>query len=136
VNPDDWEPWARRFEAMYRPGDRGWFALFAPDAVYQGPHLGPIADMGAVHDVTESMFARFGWQITSIRGTETWAVFEYTFSGAYIGPGAPPEGTPVVAHGVCIIDVDDAGLVTGMSEYARPGEVETQLARARRAASG
>ncbi len=131
MNPADWEPWARRFETMYKPGDRGWFSLFAPDAVYQGPHLGPVADMGAVHDVTESMFARFGWEITSIRGTEGWAVFEYTFTGDYIGPGATVEGVPVTAHGVCIIDVDADGLITAMREYASPGEVEGQLARRR-----
>jgi hypothetical protein len=130
MDAQEWGRWARRFETMYKPGDRGWFALFAPDAVYEGPHLGPIADMGAVHDATESMFARFGWQITSIRGTDSWAVFEYVFSGDYIGPGVTPPGVPVVAHGVCIIDVDAAGLITAMREYASPGEVEGQLARA------
>ena len=129
MTPDDWDQWARRFETLYRPADRTWFSLFSPDVVYQGPHMGPIADLGAVHDVTESMFAGFGWVITSIRGGPDWAVFEYEFTGSYIGPGSPTgDGVPVTAHGVCIIDVGPDGLVTAMREYASPGEVEGQLA--------
>lgn len=132
MTPEDWDRWARTIEELYRPADRTWIStLFADDCEYVGPHLGPIRDMHAVHDVTESMFTDFGWTITSMRGAERFAAFEYAFTGTYIGPGAPEGGVPVVAHGACIVDVDDDGLICAMREYARPGEVEAQLAGAR-----
>lgn len=127
MTSDDWERWARTIEELYRPADRTWLSLFADDAEYVGPHMGPVNDMHAVHDVTESMFADFGWRLTSLRGAEDFAAFEYEFTGAYIGPGAPEGGIPIVAHGACIVDVDQDGLVCRMLEYARPGEVEGQI---------
>jgi hypothetical protein len=133
----DWEAWARRAEqalSFREPGS--WRDLFAPDAVFGDPATPSTTDLRAVQRGTAAIFPDWAQQITSIRGTDTWAVFEWIGRATYTGRSTddPAAGTPIEMHGATIVEVDGDGLVTMWRDYLDRREPEDQLrAAAKRA---
>lgn len=128
----DWEAWARRAEVALDHGRAGgggpWRALFAPKATFADPATTtPTGDLRRVQKQTTRIFPDWRQEITSIRGADDWAVFEWVGRGTY----TPLEGLPVPIemHGVTIIDVNADGLVTKWKDYLDRKEPEEQIRR-------
>jgi hypothetical protein len=130
----DWEAWARRAEAAIDVAARGdWRGLFAPDAHFGDPATPDTTDLRGVSRQTRDLFPDWTQEITTIRGTEEWAVFEWIGRATYSGPGAAAGGVPIEMHGATIVQVDAAGLVTSWRDYLDRKEPEEQIRRALRA---
>jgi hypothetical protein len=135
----DWEQWARRAERAIDVAERGdWAGLFAPGARFGDPHTPDTGDLRGVARHTKAIFPDWRQEITSIRGGDTWAVFEWIGRATYNGPApdAPGHGTPIEMHGATIVEVDDDGLVTHWRDYLDRKEPEDQIKAAVRAARG
>ena len=126
----DWDAFARQLEKaldMRTPG--GFRELFAPGARFTDPANAPTQDLRDIQAQTAAVFPDWHQEITSIRGGDGWAVFEWigraTFSA---GPGAEAvDGTAVTMHGASIIEVDADGLITSWRDYLDRKEPEDQL---------
>jgi hypothetical protein len=133
----DWNGWARRAEAALDVGGRGdWYGLFAPGATFADPATtDPTTDLREISHGTKRLFPDWRQQITSIRGGDEWAVFEWTGYGTY-SPGAdqPGHGAPIEMHGATIVEIDGTGLVTSWRDYLDRKEPESQIRRAVRKA--
>jgi hypothetical protein len=83
-----------------------------------------------VQGQTGRIFPDWRQEITSIRGGEDWAVFEWIGRATY----TPPEGQPVPIemHGATIIEVNASGLVTSWRDYLDRKEPEEQIRAALR----
>src|SRR5438105_1323762 len=80
----DWEAWARTAEQALDVTGRGdWKALFAPDATFGDPHTPSTKDLRSISRQTRQIFPDWTQEITRIRGTETWAVFEWIGRGTF-----------------------------------------------------
>ena len=57
---------------------------------------------------TARIFPDWRQEITTIRGGDDWAVFEWIGRATYAGIGAddPPAGTEIEMHGATIVEVD------------------------------
>ncbi len=77
-------------------------------------------------------------EITSIRGGDDWAFFEWIGHATYHAPtpDAPGHGTEITMHGATIIEVDDEGLITSWRDYLDRKEPESQIKAAVRRARG
>lgn len=129
----DWNAWARRAEqALAFEAEGSWRDLFAPGAVFGDPHTPSTTDLRAVQRGTAEVFPDWRQEITTIRGGDDWAVFEWIGRATYAGTGPddPLAGTPVEMHGATIVEVDPAGLVTSWRDYLDRKEPEQQLRRA------
>ena len=127
----DWEDWARRAELALDVAARGdWKGLFAPDATFGDPHTPSTKDLGSISRQTKKIFPDWRQEITSIRGTDRWAVFEWIGRGTFSMPDTPGGGTPVTMHGATIIEVNEDGLVTWWRDYLDRKEPEEQILRA------
>ena len=74
--------------------------------------------MQAVADQTYRVFPDWRQQIERIRGGDDWAVFEWSGSGTYRGPGAEDgPGFPVRIEGATIVEVNDDGLITAWRDF-------------------
>jgi hypothetical protein len=123
----DWEAWARRAEqALAFEEDGSWRDLFAPDATFGDPATPDTSDLRAVQRGTARIFPDWRQEITSIRGGDDWAVFEWIGRATYAGDDAA-KGAPVEMHGATIIEVDGDGLVTRWRDYLDRKEPEDQL---------
>ncbi|MHB8669228.1 MAG: nuclear transport factor 2 family protein [Acidimicrobiales bacterium] len=135
----DWEAWARRAERALDVRARGdWKGLFAPGATFADPATTtPTEDLRSISRDTRSVFPDWAQEITSIRGGEDWAVFEWVGSATYRAPdGGSPEagdGARITMHGATIVEVDAAGLVTRWRDYLDRREPEEQIRAAARA---
>ena len=124
----NWEAWARRAEKALDVAKRGnWNGLFAPGATFGDPHTPSTKDLGRVSRQTARIFPDWTQEITSIRGAETWAVFEWIGRGTFTPADTPGNGTAVVMHGATIIEVDPEGLVTHWRDYLDRKEPEEQI---------
>ena len=133
----DWDAWARRAEAALDVAERGdWKGLFAPGATFGDPHTTSTRDLGRISSQTRRIFPDWSQEITTIRGAEGWAVFEWIGRGTFTRPDAPGDGTPITMHGATIIEVDDAGLVTHWRDYLDRKEPEVQILAAMRGSAG
>jgi hypothetical protein len=131
----DWDAWARRAEqALAFEAEGSWRELFAPGAVFGDPHTPSTTDLRAVQRGTAEIFPNWRQEITTIRGGDDWAVFEWIGRATYAGTGAddPLTGTAIEMHGATIVEVDPAGLVTTWRDYLDRKEPEQQLKRAAR----
>jgi hypothetical protein len=129
----DWDGWARRAERALDFGAEGrWRDLFAAGAAFGDPHTPHTTDLHAVQRGTAEVFPDWRQEITSIRGGDDWAVFEWTGHATYAGSGPddPLAGTPIEMHGATIVEVDADGLVTTWRDYLDRKEPEQQLRRA------
>lgn len=128
----NWDEWARHAEkALSVGGGRNWKELFANGATFADPATtDPTTDLATVSRDTRAIFPDWSQEITSIRGTDQWAVFEWvgraTYSPSQTGPGA---GARVEIHGATIIEVDSDGLVTRWRDYLDRKEPEDQIRR-------
>lgn len=132
----DWDAWARRAEQALAFEEEGrWRDLFAADAVFGDPNTPSTTDLRAVQRGTAEVFPDWRQEITTIRGGDDWAVFEWIGRATYAGRGAddPVAGTPIEMHGATIVDIDGAGLVTKWTDYLDRKEPEVQLRAAARA---
>ena len=126
----DWEDWARRAELALDVAARGdWKGLFAPDATFGDPHTPSTKDLGSISRQTKKIFPDWRQEITSIRGGDRWAVFEWIGRGTFSMPDTPGGGTPVTMHGATIIEVNEDGLVTWWRDYLDRKEPEQQIRR-------
>jgi hypothetical protein len=124
----DWEAWARRAEVALDVAGRGdWQGLFAPGAVFGDPHTPSTTNLRSISKHTRKIFPDWRQEITSIRGGETWAVFEWIGRGTFSMEGAAGAGTAVTIHGATIIEVDADGLVTRWRDYLDRKEPEEQI---------
>ena len=127
----DWQAWAKRAERALDMAERGdWQGLFAPDATFGDPQTPSTKDLRAVARQTRTIFPDWRQEITSIRGGERWAVFEWIGRGTFRMPGTPGDGTPVTIHGATIVEVNAQGLVTSWRDYLDRKEPEEQILRA------
>lgn len=123
----DWEAWARRFEASEGAGS--FEALFAEERSFQDPVTPPTSDVRAVAEQTAAIFPDWAQRVDTIRGGERWAVFEWTGTGTYRGPGH--EGLPdvvVTMEGATVVEVDREGRVTRWRDYLDTNEPMAQIA--------
>ncbi len=131
----DWDAWARRAEqCLAATGEGSWKDLFAEGARFSDPQTTkPTTDLGKISRDTLAMFPDWRQEITSIRGGEDWAVFEWvgraTYSPHNEGPGA---GAEIEMHGATIVELDDHGLVTRWRDYLDRKEPEEQILKALR----
>ncbi|MBV8982786.1 MAG: nuclear transport factor 2 family protein, partial [Acidimicrobiia bacterium] len=112
----DWDAWARKTERALDVAGRGdWRGLFAPGATFSDPNTPSTTDMRQISRDTRSIFPDWTQEITSIRGGEDWAVFEWIGRATY--DGDPGRGAPIEMHGATIVEVDADGLVTMWRDY-------------------
>ena len=133
----DWDAWARRAEAALDVAGRGdWKGLFAPGATFADPATTtPTEDLRTISRDTKVIFPDWTQEITSIRGTDEWAVFEWIGRATYTpkDAGAPGAGCRIEMHGATIIEVDADGLVTTWRDYLDRQEPADQIKSAVRA---
>ncbi len=93
------------------------------------PHTPSTTDLRRVQSGTARIFPDWRQEITSIRGGDDWAVFEWIGRATYAGisPDDPAKGTEIEMHGATIVEVDAAGLVTSWRDYLDRKEPELQL---------
>ena len=124
----DWEAWARKAERALDVAGRGdWKGLFAPAATFGDPHTPQTRDLRRISRQTREIFPDWTQEITTIRGTDRWAVFEWIGRGTFSMPGAPGQGAKVTMHGATIVEVDEKGLVTSWRDYLDRKEPEEQI---------
>ncbi len=128
----DWHAWARKAEKALDIRSGGdWKGLFAPDATFADPATTrPTTDLRSVSRGTRAVFPDWSQEITSIRGGENWAVFEWTGRATYRSPDgqdAPGDGAGIEMHGATLVEVDADGLVTSWRDYLDRKEPEGQI---------
>jgi hypothetical protein len=120
----DWDAYARRLEAaLDMRGGKGFRDLFAPGARFADPANAPTEDLRDIQQQTRKVFPDWHQDITSIRGGDDWAVFEWIGRATF-------NGTPVTMHGASIIEVDTDGLITSWRDYLDRKEPEDQIRKA------
>jgi SnoaL-like domain len=133
VNQQAWDEWAGRAEAAldFEQGGR-WRDLFADGAEFGDPNTPSTTDLKSVQSGTARIFPDWRQEITSIRGGEDWAVFEWIGRATYAGMGPDDSltGTAIEMHGATIVEVDGDGLVTLWRDYLDRKEPEQQLRKA------
>jgi hypothetical protein len=131
VSDVDWEAWARRVERAIDVAGRGdWAGLFAPGATFADPATTtPTEDMRKIARDTKSIFPDWTQEITSIRGGDRWAFFEWIGRATYTPrrPDGPGAGAAIEMHGATVVEIDDAGLVTRWRDYLDRKEPEDQI---------
>ena len=128
----DWDAWARRAEKALDVEGRGdWRGLFAPGATFSDPNTPSTTDVRQISRDTRAIFPDWTQEITSIRGGDDWAVFEWIGRATYTpGPGRPGAPAAIEMHGATIIEVDADGLVTYWKDYLDRKEPENQIRKA------
>ncbi|MEY2432373.1 MAG: SnoaL-like polyketide cyclase [Acidimicrobiaceae bacterium] len=129
----NWRTFARTLETaldMRTPG--GFRELFAPGARFADPANAPTEDLRDIQHQTRAVMPDWRQEITSIRGGDDWAFFEWIGHATYRAPGGngPGNGTPITMHGATIIEVDAAGLITSWRDYLDRKEPEDQIKNA------
>jgi hypothetical protein len=128
----EWEAWARRVEKAIDVAGRGdWKGLFAPGATFSDPATSSTDDLRAIAHDTKRVFPDWTQEITSIRGGDDWAVFEWVGRATYLGGerDEPGSGAPIEMRGATIVEVDADGLVTRWRDYLDRKEPEEQIRR-------
>jgi hypothetical protein len=126
----DWDAWARSAEgALEFGGSESWKSLFASGATFSDPATTtPTADLSTISRDTRKIFPDWSQEITSIRGGDNWAVFEWVGRATYTTrDGGPGSGARVEIHGATIVEVDEEGLVTSWRDYLDRKEPEDQI---------
>ena len=83
----------------------------------------PTDDLRDIQRQTRDVFPDWHQEVTSIRGGDDWAVFEWIGHATY-------RGTTITMHGATIVEVDGDGLVTSWRDYLDRKEPEDQIRRA------
>ena len=120
----DWDSYARKLEAaLDMRGGTGFRDLFAEGARFADPANAPTEDIRDIQQQTRKIFPDWHQEITSIRGADDWAVFEW------IGRATFEETTPITMHGATILEFDEDGLITSWRDYLDRKEPEDQIMR-------
>jgi hypothetical protein len=124
---NDWDAYAHKLEAaLDMRGGTGFRDLFAPGARFADPANAPTEDLRDIQQQTRKIFPDWHQDITSIRGGDDWAVFEWIGRATF-------NGTPVTIHGASIIELDADGLITSWRDYLDRKEPEDQIRKALKA---
>jgi hypothetical protein len=124
----DWAAYARTLEAaLDMRGGTGFRDLFARGARFADPANAPTEDLRDIQHQTRKIFPDWHQEITSIRGGDNWAVFEW------IGRATFNDSTPITMHGATILELDDDGLITSWRDYLDRKEPEDQIRKAMKA---
>ena len=137
--PRNWNDFARTLEQALDMRTGGRFRdLFAPGARFADPANAPTEDLRDIQLQTKAVMPDWHQDITSIRGGDDWAFFEWVGHATYAAPGGvgPGNGTPITMHGATIIEVDDDGLITSWRDYLDRKEPEQQIKSAVRKERG
>jgi hypothetical protein len=122
----DWSAYGRELEAaldMRNPVPGAFRALFATGARFTDPANPSTDDLRSIQQQTRDVFPDWHQDVTSIRGGDDWAVFEWIGRATY-------EGIAVEMHGCSIIELDGDGLITSWRDYLDRKEPEQQIKRA------
>ena len=134
----DWNAWARQVERaldVVNRSDTDFQSLFAPGATFIDPtQTKTTADLPDVSRATQAIFPDWTQEVTSIRGGDDWAAFEWIGRGTFSWQGKN-TGRAIEMEGVTLVEVDDKGLVTWWRDYFDMKGVEEQM-RSGAAASG
>jgi hypothetical protein len=126
----DWDAWARRVEKaldVAHRSDTDFQDLFAPDATFVDPtQVAKTAELPEVSRATQAIFPDWTQEVTSIRGGDDWAAFEWIGRGTFSWKGTS-TGRAIEMEGVTLIDVDADGLVTKWRDYFDMKAVEEQM---------
>jgi hypothetical protein len=123
----DWDEFARTLETALDMRSKGGFLdLFAPGARFADPANPPTDDLRDIQRQTRAVMPDWHQEVTSIRGGDDWAVFEWIGHATY-------QDVPITMHGATIIEVDGDGLITSWRDYLDRKEPEVQIKRALRA---
>ena len=139
AEPRDWDEFARKLETALDMTNRGGFLeLFASGARFADPANAPTEDLRDIQHQTKKVMPDWRQEITSIRGGDNWAFFEWIGYATYRAreSGSPGDGTPIKMHGATIIEVDDDGLITSWRDYLDRKEPEDQIKQAVRGERG
>ncbi|HEX2381448.1 MAG TPA: nuclear transport factor 2 family protein [Acidimicrobiales bacterium] len=124
----DWAAYARKLEAaLDMRGGTGFRDLFARGARFADPANAPTEDLRDIQHQTRRIFPDWHQEITSIRGGDNFAVFEW------VGRATFNESTPITMHGATILELDDDGLITSWRDYLDRKEPEDQIRKAMKA---
>ena len=124
----NWDDWARKTERALDMAEGGdWKGLFAADATFGDPHTPSTKDLRSVARHTRKIFPDWRQEITTIRGGDRWAVFEWIGRGTFTMADTPGSGTPIEMHGATIVEINEAGLVTWWRDYLDRKEPEEQI---------
>ncbi len=135
----DWDQFARTMEAALDMRTGGRFRdLFAPGAQFSDPANPPTDDLRDIERQTRAVMPDWHQEITTIRGGDDWAVFEWVGHATYRSPDGdgPGNGAEVTMHGATIIEVNDDGLITSWRDYLDRKEPEQQIKAAAREQHG
>jgi hypothetical protein len=120
----DWDAWARQVERALDVANRkdtDFQDLFAPDAEFIDPTQTKTTDeLPDVSRATARIFPDWTQQVTSIRGGDDWAAFEWIGRGTF-------KATKVEMEGVTLVEIDKQGLVTKWRDYFDMKGVEGQF---------
>ena len=118
----DWEALARRIETAVDMADDSvrFRDLFAPGATFADPANAPTDDLRDIQRQTASAFPDWRQSVTSMRGGDGWAVFEWIGRATF-------EDIPIEMHGCTIIELDADGLITSWRDYLDRKEPEQQI---------
>ena len=126
----DWDAWARQVERaldVVHRSDTDFQALFAPDATFIDPtQTRTTAELPDVSRETQAIFPDWTQEVTSIRGGDDWAAFEWIGRGTFSWQGKS-TGRAIAMEGVTLVDVDADGLVTRWRDYFDMKSVEEQM---------
>ena len=126
----DWDGWARQVEQaldVVNRSDTDFQDLFAPDATFIDPtQVASTKDLPDVSRATQAIFPDWTQEVTSIRGGDDWAAFEWIGRGTFTWKGKS-TGRAIEMEGVTLIDVDADGLVTKWRDYFDMKGVEEQM---------
>jgi hypothetical protein len=125
----DWDAWARQVERaldVVNRSDTDFRNLFAADAVFIDPtQTKSTAELPDVSRATQAIFPDWTQEVTSIRGGDDWAAFEWIGRGTFTWKGK--AGEAVEMDGVTLVEVDSEGLVTRWRDYFDMKGVEEQM---------
>lgn len=130
----DWDEWARQVEralAVAVRSDTDFQDLFAATAVFIDPtQTATTSELPDLSRRTQAIFPDWTQQVTSIRGGNDWAAFEWIGRGTFTAPDSGGASTAVEMEGVTLVEVDGQGLVTRWRDYFDMKSVEEQFRRA------
>jgi hypothetical protein len=126
----DWDEWARRVERaldVKNRADTDFQDLFAPDATFIDPtQTKTTKDLPDVSRATQAIFPDWTQEVTSIRGDDGFAAFEWIGRGTFTWKGKS-TGRAIEMEGVTLDWVDADGLVTKWRDYFDMKGVEEQM---------
>ena len=126
----DWDDWARRVERaldVVHRSDTDFQDLFAPDATFIDPtQVATTKDLPDVSRATQAIFPDWTQEVTSIRGGDDFAAFEWIGRGTFTWKGKN-TGRAIEMEGVTLVEVDADGLVTKWRDYFDMKSVEEKM---------